>query len=390
MPLALISLTLSSFAIGTTEFVLVGLVPIIADDLTVSVSSAGWLVGIYALGVATGAPVLTALTAGWPRKVVLLSLMALFVVGNLLAWQAPDYPVLILARIVTGLAHGLFFSIGSTIAASLVRADKAARAIALMFAGLTLALVTGVPLGTFIGQHFGWRATFLIVALLGLAALIGIVLMVPGQLRQAPLPKLALVFTPLTHPRLLLVYLMTILGYGAPFVCFTFLTPILQQVTGVKADTISLLLLLYGVSVVIGNLYGGRLADRWGPIRALYLLFGGLALILLLFYWCAGSKPLTLITILIWGAFAFGNVPVLQTYVVILAGRLTPDAVSVASGLNISAFNIGITLCSWLGGLVVKHSRLIDTTWIGALIAILAIVLVAISGTLERKSAKQP
>ncbi len=386
MPLALLSLTLSSFAIGTTEFVLVGLIPTIASDLAVSVSSAGWLIGIYALGVAAGAPVLTALTAGWPRKTVLLSLMALFVAGNLLAWQAPGYLALMLARAITGLAHGVFFSIGSTIAASLVKAEKSARAIALMFAGLTLALVSGVPLGTFIGQHFGWRATFLIVALLGLVALIGIVLMVPGQLHQTPLPKMALVFTPLTHPRLLLVYLMTILGYGAPFVCFTFLTPILQQVTGFKADTISLILILYGISVVIGNLYGGRLSDHWGPTRALYLLFGGLALILLLFYWCAGSKPLTLITIMVWGAFAFGNVPVLQTYVVKLAEKLTPDAISVASGLNISAFNIGITLCSWLGGIVVEHSGLIDTTWIAALIAILAIVLVAISGTFENKS----
>ena len=173
MPLALWALTLSAFAIGTTEFVIVGLVPTIAADLGVSLPSAGLLVSLYAVGVAIGAPILTALTGRWNRKIVLMSLMGLFVVGNLLAWQAPSYETLILARILTGLAHGVFFSIGSMIATSLVSKEKEASAIAIMFTGLTVALVTGVPLGTWIGQHFGWRATFLVVSALGLIALIG-------------------------------------------------------------------------------------------------------------------------------------------------------------------------------------------------------------------------
>ena len=171
MPLALWALTLSAFAIGTTEFVIVGLVPTIANDLGVSLPSAGLLVSLYAVGVAIGAPVLTALTGRWNRKIVLISLMGLFVLGNLLAWQAPSYETLILARILTGLAHGVFFSIGSMIATSLVSKDKEASAIAIMFTGLTVALVTGVPLGTWIGQHFGWRATFLVVSVLGLQPL---------------------------------------------------------------------------------------------------------------------------------------------------------------------------------------------------------------------------
>ena len=206
MPLALWALTLSAFAIGTTEFVIVGLVPTIAQDLSVSLPSAGLLVSLYALGVAIGAPVLTALTGRWNRKVVLLALMSLFIGGNILAWLAPSYESLITARILTGLAHGVFFSIGSTIATSLVSKDKEASAIAIMFTGLTVALVTGVPLGTWIGQMFGWRATFLIVALLGLVALIGSAILLPNKLKKSAPATIAQQLKVLTQPRLLLVY----------------------------------------------------------------------------------------------------------------------------------------------------------------------------------------
>ena len=185
MPIALLALTLSAFAIGTTEFVIVGLLPTIGADLGVSLPSAGLLVSLYALGVAIGAPVLTALTGKVPRKLLLLSLMVLFTLGNLLAWLAPSYESLVLARIVTGLAHGVFFSIGSTIATSLVPKEKAASAIAIMFTGLTVALVTGVPLGTFIGQHFGWRETFLAVSALGVIAFIGSLLYVPNNIAHS-------------------------------------------------------------------------------------------------------------------------------------------------------------------------------------------------------------
>ncbi len=186
MPIALLALTLSAFAIGTTEFVIVGLLPTIGTDLGVSLPSAGLLVSLYALGVAIGAPVLTALSGKVPRKLLLLSLMVLFTLGNLLAWKAPGYESLVLARIVTGLAHGVFFSIGSTIATSLVPKEKAASAIAIMFTGLTVALVTGVPLGTFIGQHLVWRETFLAVSALGVIAFIGSLLFVPKNITHRP------------------------------------------------------------------------------------------------------------------------------------------------------------------------------------------------------------
>lgn len=385
MPLALLALTLSAFAIGTTEFVIVGLIPTMANDLQVSLPSAGLLVSLYALGVAIGAPVLTALTGKWNRKSVLLGVMSLFVIGNLLAWQAPGYPTLVVARILTGLAHGVFFSIGSTIATGLVSKEKAASAIAIMFTGLTVALVTGVPLGTYIGQQFGWQSTFLIVALLGLIALLGSMLLVPRDLPQPPAIKLVAQLKVLTQPRLLLVYAITALGYGGTFTAFTFLAPILEQVSGFSTHMISLIMLVYGGSVAVGNLWGGKLADKMGPIKALTLIFTGLAAILLVFNITAFNPLAAVATILIWGAFAFGNVPGLQVYVVKLAEGYTPDAVDVASGLNIAAFNVGIALGAWGGGMIVAQAGLMHTPWVGALVVLVALLLTRISGYLDRK-----
>lgn len=384
MPLALWALTLSAFAIGTTEFVIVGLVPTIANDLGVSLPSAGLLVSLYAVGVAIGAPVLTALTGRWNRKVVLISLMGLFVMGNLLAWQAPSYETLILARILTGLAHGVFFSIGSMIATSLVSKDKEASAIAIMFTGLTVALVTGVPLGTWIGQHFGWRATFLVVSALGLIALIGSAILVPKNLKQSIPATFKEQLQVIVKPRLLLVYLMTILGYGGTFTAFTYLAPILEQQTGFAPSAIGLIMLVYGVSVAVGNIWGGKLADKRGPISALSIIFSALTIILLAFTFTMESKVAAVLTILIWGAFAFGNVPGLQLYVVKQAKKHTPNAVDVASGLNIAAFNIGIALGSVTGGLVVEHMELKDTAWIGAVVSLLALIVTRYSGRLDK------
>ena len=387
MPLALFALTLSAFAIGTTEFVIVGLVPTIAADLGVSLPSAGLLVSLYALGVAVGAPVLTALTGRWDRKLVLLTLMALFVAGNLLAWQAPSYESLITARILTGLAHGVFFSIGSTIATSLVSKDKEASAIAIMFTGLTVALVTGVPLGTWIGQELGWRATFLVVSVLGLIALIGSAILVPKNLKQSAPAKITDQLKVLTQPRLLLVYAMTAVGYGGTFVAFTYLAPILEQVSGFASSSIGLIMLVYGVSVAVGNIWGGKLADKMGPVKALQLIFSALALVLLVFTFTAQSQIGAVLTVLIWGAFAFGNVPGLQVYVVQLAEKHTPNAVDVASGLNIAAFNVGIAFGSVVGGVIVEDMALTDTAWIGAVIVMLAFALTRFSGYLDKQAA---
>ena len=387
MPLALFALTLSAFAIGTTEFVIVGLIPTIAEQLNVSLPSAGLLVSLYALGVAIGAPILTALTGKLPRKWLLVGLMALFTAGNLLAWQAPGYESLIVARILTGLAHGVFFSVGSTIATGLVAKEKAASAIAIMFSGLTVALVTGVPLGTWIGQVFGWRETFLVVSALGVIAMAGSLLLIPNNLPKGAASSLREQLSVLTHKPLLMVYAKTALGYGGAFTAFTFLAPILQQVSGFGANAVSLILLVYGVSVAVGNIWGGKLADKMGPLPALKLMFGGLALILLMLTFTAPHPVLAVFTVLVWGAFAFGNVPGLQVLVVKQAVIHTPNAVDVASGLNIAAFNVGIALGSVVGGFVVEHLGLIHTPWIGALIVLLAYGLTHVSEKREAKLA---
>jgi predicted MFS family arabinose efflux permease len=387
MPLALFALTLSAFAIGTTEFVIVGLLPTIASQLQVTLPSAGLLVSLYALGVAIGAPLLTAMTGKFPRKWLLVGLMALFTLGNLLAWQAPDYGTLILARVLTGLAHGVFFSIGSTIATSLVPKEKAASAIAIMFTGLTVALVTGVPLGTWIGQLFGWRETFLVVSALGLIACVGSYCLIPANLPRGATASLREQLTVLTQPALLRVYAKTALGYGGAFTAFTFLAPILQQVSGFSASSISLILLVYGVSVAVGNIWGGKLADKKGALPALKILFSGLVVILLALTFTASHPLLVVLTVLVWGAFAFGNVPALQVLVVQEAGHHAPNAVDVASGLNIAAFNIGIAIGSVVGGLVVEHLGLMHTPWVGALIVLAALGLTLVSERQQRQGA---
>jgi len=385
MPIALFALTLGAFAIGTTEFVIVGLLPTVAADLGIGLPSAGLLVSLYALGVAVGAPVLTALTGRLPRKALLLALMALFTAGNLLAWQAPGYGTLVAARVLTGLAHGVFFSIGSTIATGLVPREKAASAIATLFSGLTVALVTGVPLGTFIGQHFGWRDTFLAVAGLGMLAFAGSALFVPRRIAHVPPASLLQQARVLAEPRLLLVYAKTAVGYGGTFIPFTFLAPILTGVSGFSEGAVGWVMLVYGVSVAVGNFWGGRLADRLGPIAALRILFALLAAVLLLLQFTAPHPWLAVATVLLWGAVAFGNVPGLQLYVVRQAERVAPQAVDVASGLNIAAFNLGIAGAAWAGGLIVTHMGLMHTPWIGAVVVLGALALTQASGVLDAR-----
>ncbi|MCE3262322.1 MAG: Bcenmc03 [Pseudoduganella sp.] len=384
MPLALLALTIAAFAIGTTEFVIVGLIPTIAADLGVTLPSAGLLVSLYALAVAIGAPVLTALTGKLARRPLLVGLMVLFTAGNIAAWLAPGYASLIVARILTGLAHGVFFSVGSVIATSLVSKEKSASAIATMFGGMTVAFVTGIPLGTWIGQNFGWRATFLVVAAFGLVALLGAQLFVPRSIKTAAPAPLLRQARVLLQPRLLLVYAMTAVGYGGSLIAFTFLAPILQDVSGFKPGAVSIVLLAYGISVAVGNVWGGKLADREGPIRALKKVFLGLAVVLVALSFTAPNPVFVVLTVLAWGAFAFGSVPALQSYVVTQAQKVAPDAVEVAAGFNISAFNVGIAIGASVGGLVVGRLGLIHTPWIAGVVTLGAVGLTVWSGRLDR------
>lgn len=388
MPLALLALTIGAFAIGTTEFVIVGLIPTIADNLAVSLPSAGLLVSFYALGVAVGAPVLTALTGRVPRKALLVALMALFTVANLLAWHAPSYGTLIVARVLSGLAHGVFFSVGSVIATSLVPKNKSASAIATMFSGLTVAFVTGVPLGTFVGQHFGWRATFLVVAAFGLVAMTGALVFVPKNIAHAAPASIRRQVELFAQPRMLLVFAMTAVGYGGSLIAFTWLAPILEQISGFSPTIVGVVLLVYGISVAVGNFWGGRLADLHGPVLALKVIFTVLAGVLLLLDVTASSKLLVLLTVLAWGAVAFGNVPALQVYVVKQAERFAPHSVGVASGMNIAAFNLGVAGGSSAGGQIVSHLGLMHTPWIGALVVLAALALTALSGWLDTRAGR--
>ncbi|MCX8568754.1 MULTISPECIES: MFS transporter [Hyphomicrobiales] len=385
MPLAILALTIAAYAIGTTEFVIVGLLPTVAQDLGITLPLAGLIVSVYALGVTFGAPILTALTGRIERKPLLLGLMALFVIGNAAAALSPSYGTLLAARVLSAFAHGVFFSVGATIAADLVPENRRASAIAMMFMGLTVAIVTGVPLGTFIGQTFGWRATFWGVSALGVIAFIAIAALLPSTLKKAAPSGLLDQVRVLGSGRLLLVFAMTALGYGGTFVAFTYLASILETITRFSASSVSLLLVLYGLAIAAGNIAGGRIADR-NPVKALTVLFALQAAVLVAFTFTAVSPIWTIVTLVGLGFLSFANVPGLQIYVVQLAKEHRPAAVDVASALNIAAFNLGIALGAWIGGLVVASPLGLGATpWVGAVLVAAALVLTVWSGLLDRR-----
>lgn len=381
--LALLALAISAFGIGTTEFVIVGLLSTVAQDLKVTITLAGLLISGYALGVAIGAPIITALTSRIPRKMLLMLLMIVFVVGNSAAALSSSFAILIIARFFTAFSHGVFFSIGSTIAADLVPENKRASAIATMFTGLTVATVTGVPLGTFIGQMFGWRATFWGVAILGVIALISTAILVPSNLKKAKPASIKDQVKIMTNLPLLLVFAITALGYGGTFVTFTFLGPILEEITGYQASAVSLILLVYGIAVAIGNTVGGKAADK-NPIKALRWMFIIQAIILVILTFTAPFKWVGTLTIMLMGLLAFMNVPGLQVYVVQLAEKYVPSAVDVASAINIAAFNLGIAIGAFVGGIIVDTIGLIHTPWVGGVMVLGAALLTVISSKLEK------
>lgn len=382
----LLSLAISAFAIGSTEFISVGLLPLLTRSFGISLSQGGLTVSLYAAGITVGAPVLALLTNRWNRKHLLLAIMVTFLIGNLLAATAPTFGILLAGRIIAALAHGIFMAIASLIAADVVAPQKRASAIAVMFTGLTLATVTGVPLGTFIGEHLGWRASFLFLILLGLVGLITNALLVP---RNLPLPRPTSVkgiWRILKQPQLLLILIITALGYGATFPVYTYLTPILNQQMGWSTSAIVVILVFYGIAVAIGNTLGGRFANR-RPLPAIIKMFAGLALALLLVRLTINLQVWGLLAVVVMGLFAFMNVPGLQLYIVQLAETYTPNEVSLASALNISAFNVGIMLGSGLGGQAVAQGQLTNTPWLGIGMLVFGI---GVSAGLQRLENRQP
>jgi multidrug resistance protein len=381
---ALLALAVSAFAIGTTEFISVGLLPLISNDLHIPVTTAGLTVSLYALGVMFGAPILTSLTSTMSRKTLLLWIMIVFILGNSIAASASSIEVLLIGRVVSAFSHGVFMSIGSTIAADLVPENRRASAISIMFTGLTVATVTGVPFGTFIGQDFGWRLAFLVIIIVGVIALIANSILVPSDLRKGTKTTIQDQFKLITNGRLLLLFIITALGYGGTFVVFTYLSPLLQHVTGFAPGFVAVILLVYGVAIAIGNMIGGKLSNR-NPIGSLFYMFIIQAIVLFILFFTAPFKVAGLITILLMGLMAFMNVPGLQVYVVMLAERFVPGAVDVASAVNIAAFNAGIAIGAYVGGLITNSIGLIHTPWVGALMVVGAVILTGISRSLERK-----
>ncbi|BCD86925.1 MFS transporter [Pseudomonas solani] len=369
MPTSLLVLALSAFAIGTTEFVIMGLLPDVAADLGVSIPGAGWLVTGYALGVAVGAPFMAMATARFPRKAALLALMGIFILGNLLCAVAANYELLMLARVVTALCHGAFFGIGSVVAASLVPENRKASAVALMFTGLTLANVLGVPLGTALGQAAGWRSTFWAVTLIGVAALIGLWRVLPNR-HDEEKADMRRELAALNGAGLWLALSTTVLFSAAVFCIFTYVAPLLGEVTGVSPRGVTLSLLLIGLGLTLGNVIGGRLAD-WKLAQTLMGVFVALAIASTVLSWTSAALIPTEITLFLWATAAFAAVPALQVNVVAF-GAGAPNLVST---LNIGAFNVGNALGAWVGGLVIDQGLgLTRVPLAAAVLAILALV----------------
>ncbi|NEA74296.1 MFS transporter [Streptomyces sp. SID13588] len=381
MPLALLALAIGAFGIGTTEFVIMGLLPEVAADYGVTIPTAGFLVTGYALGVVLGAPLMTVLGTRISRKRMLMLLMGLFIAGNVISAVAPVFGVMLAGRIVASLAHGAFFGIGAVVAAGLVAPAKKAGAIAMMFTGLTVANVVGVPLGTLVGQNFGWRTTFFVVAGLGVLGLLGIAKLLPEQPRPEGV-RLRHELAAFRNVQVLLAMAMTVLGFGGVFAAITYITPMMTDVAGFADTSVTWLLVLFGLGMVGGNLIGGRYADR-RLMPMLYVTLGSLAVVLTLFTFTAHNKVAAAVTILLIGALGFATVPPLQKRVLDQAA----GAPTLASAVNIGAFNLGNALAAWLGGIVIASGLgYTAPNWVGGALAAAALVLAIVSGSLERRT----
>lgn len=372
LPSGLIALALGGFGIGLTEFGIVGLLPEIATDFTVTESAAGYLVSGYALSVALGAIFLTAAVSRIERKRVLVSLMVLFILGNLISAVAPTYEIMLLGRIVAALCHGAFFGVGAVVAADMVAANRKAGAISLMFAGLTIANVVGVPLGTFLGQELGWRSTFWAITAIGVVTLVGIQLLV-GSSPAAPSGSLRSEVGVFRRPQVLMSALVSILAFGSVVGAYTYIAFTLTDVTGFAASAVPWLLLLFGVGTFIGNLVGGRAADR-AMDRSLLVILGLLAVVLAVFGLTASNMWAALVAMFLLGAIGFATAPGLQLRIMQVAG----DAPTMASGANVAALNVGNAFGAWLGGMAIAAGfGFVSPLWVGAGLALAAALVLA-------------
>jgi MFS transporter, DHA1 family, inner membrane transport protein len=384
-PLALIALMISALAIGTAEFVIMGILENVAADLQVTLSGAGLLVTGYALGVAVGGPIITTITGRMDRKKLLIGLMLIFVLGNLLCALASNYAILMLARVISSLAHGTFFGVGSIIATRIVPPEKKASAIAMMFSGLTIANILGVPFGTFIGQLFGWRSTFGVVTLFGVISVLGLAFLLP-KVNVTEHSTVRKEMRVLRDKQVLLTLLMTILGYGGVFTAFTYVAPILTGITGFSPGAVTPILLLFGVGTTIGNTVGGKLSD-WKLMPSLVGILVLLAGTMAVFSISSHNKTAAIATVFIWGFAAFASVPTFQMRVLDKA----KDAPNLASSLNISSFNLANAGGAYLGGLVIDSSLgLSSVSLVAATVTLSGLIVTLISWYLDGHKKEYP
>lgn len=380
----LLALALSAFGIGTTEFAPMGLLPTIAQGVGVSIPTAGLLISAYAIGVMVGAPLMTIVLGRFRRKTGLLVLMAIFIIGNLLSAIAPNYTMLLLSRLVTSFSHGAFFGFGALVAMSLVPAHKRGSAVSLVFMGLTIANIGGVPVATWIGQTIGWRTTFALTAVLGALALIALALTLPKG-ETGKMPQVKKEFSVLVRPVVLRSMATTVLGAGAMFTVYTYISPILQQLTHASGDFVTLMLMLIGVGFTLGNLISGKLVDR-SVNGTLILFFSLLTVSMFALPFSATSHIGAAVSMVLWGMMSFGLIGPLQMRVMDAAH----EAPGMASSVNIGAFNLGNALGAALGGGVISSG--LNYAWIppaGAVLALLGLVMVVASRSANRELAAE-
>jgi DHA1 family inner membrane transport protein len=384
LKLAILALALGGFGIGTNEFVAMGLLPEIAASLNISEPAAGHVISAYALGVVVGAPLIAALTARVPRKSILLSLMAVFTLGNLATVFAPTYESLIVARFVAGLPHGAFFGIAALVAARMLGPGKRAKAVAQVMTGLTVATVIGVPVASWLGQALGWRSAFGLVVVIALITLTAIALWLPNMAAthsSSPLSELGA----LRRPQVWLALAVGMVGFGGMFAVYTYIATTLTDVSGLSRALVPLALMMFGAGMVVGNIVGGRMADR-SVIRSLYLTVGALAVMLAVFV-VASHNPVTAL-LLLFGIGAAGAAisPALQTRLMDVAA----DAQTLAAALNHSALNIANASGAWVGGLVIAAGfGYTAPAAAGAVLAVVGLVVLTVSVLLQRVSASK-
>lgn len=382
MPLALWALALSAFGIGTTEFVIAGLLPQVAADFNISIPQAGNLATVYALGVFVGAPLLIILGTRIPRKPMLLLLMSLFVIGNFVTATASDFDIALLGRLVTSLTHGAFFGIGAILAADLVAPNKRVQAISFMFSGLTVANLVGVPVGTWLSQVMSWRDTFYAITIVGVLGFIGVLMLIP-KIPNHERPQIKKEFAAFANPRVLLAMGITVFGPAAFFTSITYIAPMMVEIARFDPGSVTWLMVIFGLGLFVGNILGGRYADK-ALMPLLYLTLGGQAIVLLIFSQTAHNQIMSVACILLMAGFGFATVSPIQKLVMDKARAA--GAPTLASAVNIGLFNLGNAIGAWVGGIVIAAGLgLAAPNWAGAILSMIALLLALASGALDRK-----